>query len=105
MDCKLRFYSRKQKNNKFGIGHFIMAEHKYMFTRPNKYMFTRPMEQVYMRVMQYFSVCRDMSKCTYLLTYACLLIEKHGVHARYEHVSVTCNMFFMTEGASKWRHS
>lgn len=97
MDCKLRFYSRKQKNNKFGMGHFIMAEHKYMFTRP--------MEQVYMRLMQYFSVCRDMSKCTYLLTYACLLIEKHGVHARYEHVYVTCNMFFMTEGASKWRHS
>lgn len=97
MDCKLRFYSRKQKNNKFGMGHFIMAEHKNMFTRP--------MEQVYMRVMQYFSVCRDMSKCTYLLTYACLLIEKHGVHARYEHVFVTCNMFFMTEGASKWRHS
>lgn len=87
------------------MGHFIMAENKYMFTRPNKYMFTRPMEQVYMRVMQYISVCRDMSKCTYLLTYACLLIEKHGVHARYEHVSVTCNMFFMTEGASKWRHS
>lgn len=86
MDCKLRFYSRKQKNNKFGMGHFIMTEHKYMFTRP--------MEQVYMGVMQYFSVCRDMSKCTYLLTYACLLIEKHGVHARYEHVSVTCNMFF-----------
>lgn len=28
MDCKLRFYSRKQKNNKFGMGHFIMAEHK-----------------------------------------------------------------------------
>lgn len=97
MDCKLRFYSRKQKNNKFGMGHFIMTEHKYMFTRP--------MEQVYMRVMQYFSVCRDMSKCTYLLTYACLLIEKQGVHARYENVSVTCNMFFMTEGASKWRHS
>lgn len=61
MDCKLRFYSRKQKNNKFGMGHFIMAEHKCMFTRPNKYMFTRPMEQVYMGVMQYFSVCRDMS--------------------------------------------
>lgn len=92
MDCKLRFYPRKQKNNKYGSGHFIMAEHKYMFTSP--------MEQVYMMVMQYFFACQDMSKCTYLFTYACLLIEKHGVHARYKHVFVTCNMCFMTEGAS-----
>lgn len=60
-------------------------------------MFTSPVKQVYMRVMQYFSVFHDMSKCTYLFTYACLLIEKLGVRARYKHVFVTCNMCFMTE--------